>query len=76
MRAQGANLASFSDYLLYDERKGRILHAKHLNRAQSYEMWRLPFNSLRPDLPFYNIRNEDEIQRMSKSIQTYLRQAN
>lgn len=76
MRNNGQVMQTFSDYLIYDERKGRVLHSRFLNRGQFYDMWRLSFNALRPDL-FYQLNHEqDEIQRMAVGIQGYLRNQN
>ena len=53
MQEYGNVLNTFSDYLIYDDRKGRVLHSKYLNRGQFLEMWRFHFNRLRPDFSEY-----------------------
>ncbi len=50
MQEYGNVLNTFSDYLIYDERKGRVLHTRYLNKGQFLEMWRFHFNRLRPDM--------------------------
>lgn len=50
MQEYGNLLNTFSDYLIYDERKGRVLHTRYLNKGQFLEMWRFHFSRLRPDM--------------------------
>ena len=67
---------TFSDYLIYDERKGRILHSRYLNKAQFYEMWRFHFNRLRPD--FSNQENVEFVvaQRLARGVFAVLKNEN
>ena len=76
MQEYGNLMNTFSDYLIYDERKGRILHTRYLNNAQFYEMWRFHFNRLRPD--FSAIENSEFViaQRASRGLLGVLRNEN
>ena len=71
------NLANtFSDYLIYDDRKGRVLHTRYLNKAQFYEMWRFHFNRLRPDFSESDSNSFVIAQRVTRGILAILRNAN
>ena len=76
MEIYGNLLNTFSDYLIYDERKERVLHTRYLNRAQFYEMWRFHFNRLRPE--FSAIQNQElaMAQRLTRGVMGYLRHYN
>ncbi|CAG9318288.1 unnamed protein product [Blepharisma stoltei] len=76
MQDYGNLVNSFNDYLLYDERKGRILHTRYLNKAQFMEMWRFHFNRLRPDLSNSQHQQMLTSLKASRYIQGYLRSAN
>lgn len=67
---------TFSDYLLYDERKGRVLHSRYLNKAQFYEMWRFHFNKLRPEFSDADKLGLVLTQRLTRGLMGYLRFAN
>ena len=76
MQDYGNVLNSFSDFLIYDERKGRVLHSKYLSKAQFYEMWRFHFNKLRPDFTRYEMELFNHTQRVVRGLFGYLRNAN
>lgn len=73
MQEYGGLINTFSDYLMYDERKGRVLHTRYLNRAQFYEMWRFHFNCLRPDLSNDKYREFIVVQRVTRGLLAVLR---
>lgn len=76
MQEYGNLMNTFSDYLIYDERKGRILHTRFLNKAQFYEMWRFHFNRLRPDFSEAENNNFIFAQRLTRGILGILRNEN
>jgi hypothetical protein len=73
MQEYGNVLNSFSDYLIYDDRKGRVLHTKYLNRGQFLEMWRFHFNRLRPDFSEMEYMNFLVAQRGVRGLVACLR---
>lgn len=73
MASHGSVLNTFSDFLIYDERKGRILHSRYLNTAQHYEVWRFQFNRLRPDLPDSMTACNTYLLKLARSIIGQLR---
>jgi len=73
MQEYGTLLNSFNDFLIYDERKGRVLHSRHLNKAQFYEMWRFHFNRLRPEFSKEQNQEFALAQRLTRGIFGYLR---
>ncbi|OMJ94511.1 hypothetical protein SteCoe_2285 [Stentor coeruleus] len=73
MQNYGNLVNTFSDYLMYDERKGRILHTRYLNKAQFYEMWRFHFNRLRPDLSDHRNKEFIVAQRITRGLLAVLR---
>ena len=76
MEEYGNLLNSFSDYLIYDERKGRVLHTRHLNKAQFYEVWRFHFNRLRPEFsPKENLDLRSSL-KTSRAILGFMRHQN
>ena len=76
MQDYGNVLNTFSDFLIYDERKGRVLHSKYLNKAQFYEMWRFHFNKLRPDFTHEQMKDFNLAQRITRGVFGYLRNTN
>lgn len=76
MEDYGTVLNTFSDFLIYDERKGRVLHSRYLNKAQFYEMWRFHFNKLRPDFSAPELESFHLSQRLTRGLFGYLRNAN
>ena len=76
MQDYGTVLNTFSDFLIYDERKGRVLHSRYLSKAQFYEMWRFHFNKLRPDYSAQELQSFYLAQRLTRGIFGYLRHAN
>ena len=73
MENYGTVLNSFSDYLIYDERKGRVLHSRFLNKAQFYEMWRFHFNKIRPEYTHEQNAQMAAKQRLTRSLLGYMR---
>jgi hypothetical protein len=74
MAGFGSVLNTFSDFLIYDERKGRVLHSRHLNDAQHYEVWRFQFNRLRPDLPVSLEKSHTRGLLLARSVIGFLRE--
>jgi hypothetical protein len=73
MQDYGNVLNTFSDYLIYDERKGRVLHTRYLNKGQFLEMWRFHFNRLRPDMSKTEERKFILAQKAVRGILAVLR---
>lgn len=73
MQEYGNLLNTFSDYLIYDERKGRVLHTKYLNKGQFLEMWRFHFNRLRPDMSRREQQEFIMLHKVARGIAAVLR---
>jgi hypothetical protein len=73
MQEYGNLMNTFSDYLIYDERKGRVLHTRYLDKASFYEMWRFHFNLLRPDLSYNRNLEFNLSQKVARGLLGHLR---
>lgn len=76
MQDYGNLINTFQDYLIYDDRKQRVLHTRYLNKAQFYEMWRFHFSRLRPDLGEIQHQEMNLSQRINRGLFGYMRYMN